>query len=147
MTALGRLTPPQRRFLDQVDVIREEPAAEVGSVAFLSRLLVQANLPYREPAEPSSRVFVTVKVGVGWARAGRAMRRARAARTVSDPRMPKSAARGRMEQRAMLSSRRGVCRRAGGAERARLTRSIAPRFRRSQTARQLHLEYRSLTFR
>ncbi|MDX1998825.1 MAG: replication protein RepA [Thermoanaerobaculia bacterium] len=53
MRAPARMTLPKRRFLDQVDVIREEPAAEVGSVAFLSRLLVQANLPYREPAEPS----------------------------------------------------------------------------------------------
>jgi hypothetical protein len=51
MTAPRRLTPPQRRFLDQVEVIREEPASQVGSVAFLSRLLVQANLPYREPPE------------------------------------------------------------------------------------------------
>ncbi|MDX1999497.1 MAG: replication protein RepA [Thermoanaerobaculia bacterium] len=47
------MTEPKRRFLDQIEVIREGPAAEVGSVAYLSRLLVQANLPYREPAEPS----------------------------------------------------------------------------------------------
>lgn len=53
MSAVRRATLPQRRFLDQVEMIRKAPASEVGSVAFLSRLLVQANLPYREPPESS----------------------------------------------------------------------------------------------
>jgi Plasmid encoded RepA protein len=56
MTALRRVTGPQLRFLDEVEVIRETPASEAGSLAFLSRVLVQANLPYRQlPGETFQR--------------------------------------------------------------------------------------------
>jgi hypothetical protein len=77
---------------------------------------------------------VTVKVAVGWALAGRARTRARARTEAMSPNAPMRAIRGRVAQRSMLSSRRGVCGRAA--------RRLAPRISRSQTARQLQLEYR-----
>jgi Plasmid encoded RepA protein len=48
VTVSRRATGPQLRFLNEVEVIRETPATEAGSLAFLSRVLVQANLPYRQ---------------------------------------------------------------------------------------------------
>jgi hypothetical protein len=57
VTALRRVTGPQRRFLDEVEIIRETPAADAGSLAFLSRVLVQANLPYRLQAGETFQRF------------------------------------------------------------------------------------------
>jgi hypothetical protein len=42
-------TQLELRFLDHVAEIREVGAEESGHVAFLSRMTVQANLPYRDP--------------------------------------------------------------------------------------------------
>ncbi len=41
------------RLLEQVAAIRGQGAAESGDVAYLSRVVVQANLPYRDPGSSS----------------------------------------------------------------------------------------------